>query len=134
MRAIKNHSAIIKDISVRFFLGGTVIVLCYIISVYSPVKYLGGVFAAFPAVMAAAITMAGFREGSNEAGEVAKGAVSGMIGCTACVFSALYLIRMLASWPLGLTGAVGVWLLVSVASNMIVMGRPEQGTSKNQTS
>lgn len=128
---MKVNSAFLKDFSVRFFLGGTAVVLCYIISIYSPVKFLGGVFAAFPAVMGAAITMAGIRNGSREAGEVAKGAVSGMIGCTACVLSALYLIRVFSSWTLGLAGAVGVWLVVSVASNLLVTGNPKQKQPEN---
>lgn len=130
---MKNNSAIIKDFGIRFFLGGTAVVLCYLVSIYSPVKFFGGVFAAFPAVMAAAITMAGIRDGSAEAGEVAKGAVSGMIGCTACVLAALYLIRATASWPLGLAGAVGVWLVVSVGSNMIVSGKSGQRRQHNDT-
>lgn len=129
---MKNHSTILKDVSIRFFLGGTAVVLCYLVSIYSPVKFLGGVFAAFPAVMAAAITMAGIRDGSSEAGEVAKGAVSGMIGCTACVLAALYLIKALSSWPLGLAGAVGVWLVVSVMSNMIMSGRSGKASREDE--
>ncbi len=129
---MKINSGFIKDFAVRFFLGGTAVVLCYVISVYSPVKFLGGVFAAFPAVMAAAITMAGIRDGSREAGEVAKGAVSGMIGCTACVFAALYLIRVFSSWPLGLAGSIGVWLMVSVASNLVFLGNAKKGHSETE--
>lgn len=112
--------SLIKEMVVRFLLGGTAVVLCYVISVYSPVKFIGGVFAAFPAVMGAAIVMTGCREGSQSAAAVARGAVSGMIGCTVSVLSALYLIRALGSWPLGLVGAVMVWLVTSIAANLLI--------------
>lgn len=107
----------------RFALGGSAVVACYLVSVFSPVKFIGGVFAAFPAVMAAAVIMAGMRDGDREAAEVARGAVSGMIGCTACVLAALFLIRSFNSWSIGLTAAVGVWLIVAIASNYLLRTR-----------
>ncbi len=97
--------------------------MCYVISVYSPIKFIGGVFAAFPAVMVAAVSMAGLRDGDAEAADVARGAVSGMIGCTVCVIFALYLIRVLNSWPLGLAGAVLAWLPAALLSNVFISGR-----------
>jgi len=109
----------LKEFGLRFLLGGTAVAACYIISVYSPFKLLGGVFAAFPAVMAAAVSIAGVREGDRTAAEVARGAVSGMVGCTACVLAALYLVRNLQSWPLGLAAAVVVWLMTALMMNMI---------------
>lgn len=112
-----------KEIIVRFCLGGAAVVMCYMVSVYSPVKFIGGVFAAFPAVMVAAVSMAGLRESSKEAGDVARGAVSGMVGCTACVLCALYLIRAWDSWVLGLSGAVMVWLAAALLSNMFISGK-----------
>lgn len=111
-----------REIIFRFSLGGAAVVICYVISVYSPAKFVGGIFAAFPAVMTASIMMAGLRDGNTEAAEVAKGAVAGMVGCTACVISALYLIRVFNSWTLGLVGAVLVWLIVSVLSNVLGTG------------
>lgn len=115
------------ELLIRFGLGGAAVVACYIVSVYSPVKFIGGIFAAFPAVMAAAIIMAGSRGGSAEAAEVARGAVSGMVGCTACVMAALFLIRLWNSWPLGIVGALIVWLLVSCLSNLLIGGSKTGG-------
>lgn len=114
---MKAQQRIAKEIAVRFAMGGLAVVLCYIVSVYSPVKFIGGVFAAFPAVMAAAIILSGIQDGSKEAAEVARGAISGMIGCTACVIAALYLIKHFNSWPLGIAGAVTVWFGVSTVIN-----------------
>jgi len=112
-----------RELLLRFCFGGTAVAACYIISVYSPVKFLGGVFAAFPAVMAAAVMMAGLRDGKKEAADVARGAVSGMIGCTGCVIAALYFIRVLNSWPLGLAISILVWLVVALASNKFLSAK-----------
>lgn len=109
-----------KELSLRFLLGGTAVAACYIISVYSPVKLLGGVFAAFPAVMASAVSMAGVNEGDCTAAEVARGAVAGMIGCTACVLASLYFVRSFNSWPLGLMAAVVVWFGTALLMNMVI--------------
>lgn len=108
-----------KECLIRFLLGGLAVVACYVVSVFSPAKLLAGVFAAFPAVMVSAVSMAGVREGSRSAGEVAGGAVAGMFGCAACVLAALYFIGRLDSWPLGLATAVAVWLVTALAINSI---------------
>lgn len=124
---------LVKEIAVRFIMGGLAVVMCYVVSVYSPVKFIGGVFAAFPAVMGAAIMLSGIQDGSKEAAEVAKGAVSGMIGCTACVLAALYMIKYLNSWILGLFGAVIVWFFVSTACNIVFSHKkavPSSGKSQ----
>lgn len=117
-----------KELCLRFLLGGAAVAACYIISVYSPVKLLGGVFAAFPAVMASAVSLAGINEGNRTAAEVARGAVAGMIGCTACVLAALYFVRTLRSWPLGLMAAVAVWFGAALLINMVIW---RSGTQKD---
>lgn len=114
----------------RFVLGGTAVVLCYVISVISPVKFIGGVFAGFPAVMVAAVLMAGLKDGDREAAEVARGAVAGMIGCTACVLAALCLIGVMGSWPLGLVAAILVWGVTAGTGNMIISGKNRVLTGK----
>lgn len=125
---MKGYYDLVKEVSVRFVLGGTAVVLCYIVSIYS-VKFIGGIFAAFPAVMAASVSMAGIRDGDEEAADVARGAISGMVGCAACVMAALYLIRLFSSWPLGLACSVGIWFTVAV----IVNRAWGQKTRKRQT-
>lgn len=117
----------LKECWLRFFLGGLAVAACYIISVYSPVRLLGGVFAAFPAVMASAVSMAGVREGDRAAAEVARGAVAGMVGCAACVLAALHFITALSSWPLGLAVAVAVWFITALLINTVWPARHRGG-------
>ncbi len=109
----------VRECCLRFVLGGAAVAACYIVALYSPVKLLGGVFAAFPAVMAAAVSMAGIREGDKAAAEVARGAVAGMVGCTACVLAALYFVSLFRSWALGLAAAVAVWFVTAWLLNVI---------------
>jgi hypothetical protein len=47
-----------KDLALRFVFGGTAVAACYIMLQIIPSKSFAGVFAAFPAVMAAAVIMA----------------------------------------------------------------------------
>jgi uncharacterized membrane protein (GlpM family) len=61
--------------------------------------------------------MAGIREGDGTAAEVARGAVAGMVGCTACVLAALFFCGALGSWPQGLTVAVAVWFVTALLIN-----------------
>jgi hypothetical protein len=116
----------IIELGMRFLMGGLAVVVCWIVSAYAPVKFISGVFAAFPVVMVAAVSMAGMRDGNRVAAAVARGAVAGMIGCAACVLSALFFIRTLNSWPLGLGISLIVWLAVSLLSNTVASGRRER--------
>ncbi|WP_418790795.1 DUF3147 family protein [Phosphitispora sp. TUW77] len=111
------------EIGLRFFMGGLAVITCWIVSLYVPVKFISGVFAAFPVVMVAAVSMAGVRDGNGVAAAVARGAVAGMIGCAACVLSALYFISILNSWPLGLGISLIVWLAVATLTNLIGCSR-----------
>ncbi len=112
-----------SEIVLRFLMGGLAVVVCWLVSAYAPVKFISGVFAAFPVVMVAAVSMAGVRDGNRVAAAVARGAVAGMVGCAACVLAALYFIRALNSWPLGLGISLIVWLAVSLLSNTLAFGR-----------
>ena len=102
------------DLALRFVLGGGTIVICYILSVILPWKAFAGIFAAFPAVMIAAVSMAGIREGSRSAGEVAGGAVVGMLGCATCVLTAIFCMAYFHSWQTGLSISLVVWFISSV--------------------
>jgi hypothetical protein len=102
------------DIFLRFIMGGTVLVLVYILSVYVPWRSFAGVFAAFPGVMATAVGLAGWRQGSDVAADVAIGSVVGMLGGTACVFAMLVFLPMIGNWGFALTIAIATWFLVSL--------------------
>lgn len=99
------------DLSLRFIMGGGAVVACYLLSVVLPWKAFAGIFAAFPAVMIAAVSMAGLRGGSKAAAEVASGAVCGMWGCATCVVAALFLMDYLHSWQIGLFLSLLVWFI-----------------------
>lgn len=102
------------DLALRFVLGGGTIVICYILSVILPWKAFAGIFAAFPAVMIAAVSMAGIGDGSRSAGEVAGGAVVGMLGCATCVLTAIFCMAYFRSWQVGLSISLVVWFISSI--------------------
>jgi hypothetical protein len=103
-----------QDIVIRFLIGGTVVAVVYILASLLPWRSLAGVFAAFPGVMAAAVSLAGWRQGNQTAAEVAKGSVIGMLGCTACVLATLFILKFLKNWWLALLIAIVVWFAVSL--------------------
>lgn len=104
----------IKDLSLRFVLGGGSVAICYIFLQLIPWKSFAGIFAAFPAVMVAAIIMAGVFEGSERASEVALGAIAGMLGCTVCVIATSLSLSYLQNWGLSLLIGLIAWLVSSV--------------------
>lgn len=104
----------IKDLLLRFFLGGAAVSLCYILVQLIPWKSFAGIFAAFPAVMAAAVIMAGVSEGREHASDVALGATAGMLGCTVCVITALLLMGMTGKWAFSLFISLIAWFISSV--------------------
>ncbi len=64
----------LRDLGIRFVFGGTAVAACYILLQHLPSKSFAGVFAAFPAVMAAAVIMAGHFGSSEQASDIALGA------------------------------------------------------------
>lgn len=104
-----------KDLGLRFLLGGFAVAACYIVLQLIPWKSFAGIFAAFPAVMAASIIMAGIFEDSRHASDVALGATAGMMGCTVCVMTAYYCLTYYHNWLL----AIGVSLLAWTISSAV---------------
>lgn len=102
-----------RDLTLRFLLGGAAVAACYIFLGLIPWKTFAGIFAAFPAVMAAAVIIAGTRESSQKAADVALGAISGMMGCAFCVLSAIIFMNMYSSWSLALILSLIVWFISS---------------------
>lgn len=105
-----------KDIGTRFMIGGSAVLLSYVIASSSPWKLLGGAFAAFPAVMVSAILIAGASEGTERASEIAQGATFGMIGGAFCVVATLASLTLLSSWLVSLIIGTTVWLITSLAA------------------
>jgi len=76
----------------------------------------------FPAVMVAAIIMAGFFESPQHASDVALGATTGMLGCTVCVLTSVVSVTYLHNWALSLVIATVAWFLSSVVCIRLVQG------------
>jgi hypothetical protein len=110
----------LQDILIRFLVGGTVVIMVYVLAAVLPWRSLAGIFAAFPGVMAAAVSMAGWRQGDQTAAEVAKGSAIGMLGSTACVLATLLLISFLKIWWLALLIAILVWFASSLLIHQLL--------------
>lgn len=115
-------NSIIKDLTLRFLLGGGSVAACYILLQVIPWKSFAGIFAAFPAVMVAAVIMAGVFEGSRQAADVALGATAGMAGCTVCVLTAILCMIYLNNWAISLIIATIAWFFSSVVLIQLIQG------------
>lgn len=102
-----------RDLSLRFFFGGTAVAAYFILLQLIPSKAFAGIFAAFPAVMAASVIMAGHFGSSEQAADIALGASAGMLGCTICVLTAIFCMEHLGNWGLSLIIALSVWFFSS---------------------
>ncbi|MDY9924912.1 DUF3147 family protein [Methanosarcina sp.] len=112
----------VQDLGIRFIFGGTAVAACYILLQHLPSKSFAGIFAAFPALMAAAVIMAGHFGTSEQAADIALGASAGMLGCTVCVFTAIFCMEHLNKWGLSMAIALSVWFFSSYAAIMLMQG------------
>ncbi len=103
------------DYLIRFLLGGTAVMVSYLITIFSPWKLLAGIFAAFPAVMLTAVLMVGLASGSKKASNTAKGSVFGQMGGVVCVITVLTTLQMTNNWALSILLGLVLWLGSSVA-------------------
>lgn len=99
-----------QDLFIRFLLGGTAVMLSYVITVVSPWKILAGIFAAFPAVMLTAVLMVGIASGSKKAAKIANGSVYGMIGGVVCVATVLLVLKVTNNWIFSVVLGLFLWL------------------------
>jgi hypothetical protein len=110
-----------RDLLVRFAFGATTSVLSALVSLeFGP--RAGGVLLAFPAILAASVTLIARKEGPEEAREDARGAVIGAIGlgCFAAV-GALLFGRLPGAAVLALAG--GAWTLAAIGIYRLVWWR-----------
>lgn len=108
-----------KDYLIRFLLGGAAVMTSYIIIILSPWEILGGIFAAFPAVMITAVLMAGISSGATNAAKIANGSVYGMIGGIVCAAIVWLLLKLTHNVALSMTLGLIFWLLSSIAVSTI---------------
>ncbi|SFA50536.1 Protein of unknown function [Parageobacillus thermantarcticus] len=87
-----------RDLFFRFLFGGSAVVLSYVTAKLLPWEVIGGIFAAFPAVMVVAVMMVGMKKGSKEAAKIAQGSVYGMIGCLLCALTVLFSLQFTRNW------------------------------------
>lgn len=107
------------DLLVRFLVGGTAVMLSYLVTVISPWKLLAGIFAAFPAVMLTAILMVGLASGSKKAATIARGSVYGMVGGIVCVVTVLMSLELEGNWCFSIIAGLVLWLASSIAIYMM---------------
>jgi hypothetical protein len=108
-----------KDLLMRFILGGGAVMISYLITVISPWKLLGGVFAAFPAVMITAVLMMGVASGSKNAAKIANGSVYGMIGGVFCVATVWLVLQISEDWVLSIISGLILWLTSSLIVSLL---------------
>jgi threonine/homoserine/homoserine lactone efflux protein len=113
MKKVNNMN--IKDLFIRFLLGGTAVSLSYLITIISPWKILAGIFAAFPAVMLTAVIMVGIASGTKKATNIARGSVYGMIGGIICVTTVLITLESTDNWVFSIVLGLLLWLGSSLA-------------------
>lgn len=116
----------IRDLGLRFVFGGLAVAACYVVLQLVPSKSFAGIFAAFPAVMAAAVIMAGHFGNSEQAADIALGASAGMLGCTICVLTATFCMEHLGKWGLSLGISLVVWFFSSYAAIMLMQSLLEK--------
>lgn len=103
-----------KDLLYRFIFGGSAVVLSYVATKLLPWKIIGGIFAAFPAVMVVAVMMVGIKSGTKEAVKTAQGSVFGMIGCAFCVVAVLISLQWTNNWFMSLSMGLMTWFISSI--------------------
>ena len=100
-----------RDLVVRFAFGTATSAVAGSLSIlFDPI--VGGAFLAFPAILAASLTLIAEEEDRSEAREDARGAAVGAVGLAA--FAAVGVAAFTAiAWPLALVAACAGWAAVA---------------------
>jgi Protein of unknown function (DUF3147) len=108
-----------RDLVVRFVFGAVTSAVAGSLSIlFSPI--VGGVFLAFPAILAASLTLIAEEEDRREAREDARGAAVGAVafaGVGALLFTEV-------AWPLALAAACGAWIVGALGLYLALWFRP----------
>jgi uncharacterized membrane protein (GlpM family) len=102
------------DLILEFALGGMAVALCHELSILLSWKMIGGIFAAFPAVMVVSVALSGISHGNEKAGQVAQGAVYGMVGGVICVIAVLLALQHNVNWWLSILVGIVAWCISAV--------------------
>jgi hypothetical protein len=115
----------LRDMVVRFAFGAATSAVAGSLSIlFSPI--VGGVFLAFPAILAASLTLIAEEEDTREAREDARGAVVGALGLAAFAAIGVATFTEIA-WPLALTAAFGGWVAVAIGVYALLWVRGNSG-------
>jgi uncharacterized membrane protein (GlpM family) len=102
----------IRDLIVRFIFGAITSAVAGSLSIlFSPI--VGGVFLAFPAILAASLTLIAEEEDMEESREDARGAAVGAVALGAFAGIGVLTFTMIG-WPLALVAASAGWALVAL--------------------
>jgi len=113
----------LRDLIVRFTFGAITSAVAGSLSIlFSPI--VGGVFLAFPAILAASLTLIAEEEDREESREDARGAVVGALALAAFAGIGVLTFTVIA-WPLALAAASGGWALVALGLYLLLWVRPE---------
>jgi hypothetical protein len=108
---------------VRFVFGAATAAVAGSLSIlFSPI--VGGVFLAFPAILAASLTLIAEEEDTREAREDARGAVIGALGLAAFAAIGVATFTRIA-WPLALAAAFAGWVVVAIGVYALLWVRPD---------
>jgi len=103
----------IRELIVRFIFGAITSAVAGSLSIlFSPI--IGGVFLAFPAILAASLTLIAEEEDMEESREDARGAAVGALALGAFAGIGVLTFTMIA-WPLALMAASASWALVALS-------------------
>jgi len=111
-----------RDLLVRFVFGAITSAVAAVMSLaFGP--RAGGLFLAFPAILAATLTLIEDEESASEAREDARGAVVGSIALVLFAACAAALFGEIAG-GLALAGASGAWCLVAIGLYLVLWRSP----------
>jgi hypothetical protein len=115
----------LRDFAVRFAFGALTSAVAGTLSItVDPI--VGGTFLAFPAILAASLTLIAEEEDRSEAREDARGAAVGALGLAAFAAIGAAAFTEIA-WPLALVAASGGWLVLAIGLYALLWVRPSSG-------
>src|SRR5215216_4428930 len=110
-----------RDLLVRFIFGAVTSAVAGSLSIlFSPI--VGGVFLAFPAILAASLTLIAEEEDMEGSREDARGAAVGALALGAFAGIGVLTFTMVA-WPLALMAASAGWALVALSLYLLLWVR-----------
>ena len=96
---------------IKFLVGGTAVLLSYIVSVVLPWKEFGGIFATLPAVFLVSLFITGMQFGDEVAMHVSRGAIFGMTGVLCSIIATWAMLIYTHQWLLSVIIGFIVWFV-----------------------